>query len=140
MAVDLSFVMISLPLCLASLVMLWKTFQLLAMVLWPGFVGITFDTHRLSIIRGPFGSRCYETKLLDIRYPFEFSADEMEGHVEAFLPKQQQYETLLPRMRYPGSSAGVDRLIQQLLRRCDGEIAVVMRPMIEQWRALNSSQ
>ncbi len=132
-AVDFSYVIILLPLGLVSLVTIWKTFQSLLVALWPGFVGIKFSDDYLSIDYGPFRSGHYESKSLDICYPFELSADEMEGHVEAFLPKQQQYETMLPRMLYAGSNLRVDRLIQKLLRRPDEEIASVMRPMIERW-------
>ncbi len=140
LAVDLSFVVASIPLGLAALVAIWKTFRSLLVVLWPGFVGIKLCDKQLRFYYGPFNCRVFETASLDIRYPFEFSVDDMEGHVEAFLPKQQQYETMLPRMTQVGGDVKVDRLIQKLLGRSDEEIAAVMRPMIEQWYSRKSSE
>ncbi len=147
--VDYSFVLLALPFVLLAVSCVIKSMQWLLLASWPGKIGIFADENELTLRLGPFGTRRFDTKRLDIRYPFERREEEDEGGFEALLPEEDQRRNLLPHMfvwhRFPaGAGQGletrtkrpvqVDRLILRFASGSESDLAARLRPLIERWR------
>ena len=77
----------------------------------------------------------YDAVRLDVRYPFELSADTVNGSFEAFLPQEEQIARFLPRLLHPDAREPLNQVILRFAGGREEEIAAAMRPAVEQWRA-----
>lgn len=132
--VEYSIAIFALPLPLGALWTLIKSLRWLLLSAWPGQLGVFADQQELTLALGPFGIHKYDIPRMDIRYPFELSADlEGEGY-EAFLPEEEQKEKFLPRLNHPLAKGKINQTILAYVYEEEIAVASVMRPMIELWR------
>lgn len=138
--VDVSIAIIALPMPIVALVTAFGGLRWLALALWPARLGIDADDTALTLRFGPFGTRRYEANQLRAVYPFETDGDPAELGFEAFLPPEQQIETLLPRMTYRSESVPVDRLVLRFAAGSEREIVAALRPAIGLWRGRSQAE
>lgn len=133
--VEYSIAVFVLPLPLAALWTLVKALRWFLLSGWPGHLGVFADQQELTLALGPFGIKKYDISRMDIRYPFELSADlEGEGY-EAFLPEEEQKEKFLPRLTHPLVKGKINHTILAFVVEDESTAVTVMRPVIEQWRS-----
>lgn len=106
-----------------------RAFLYLLLGLWTKRIGVFADDEYLTLRLGPFGTMEYPVRELDIRYPFELSGD--EDSFEAFLPKDVQRATMLPRMLRHGEPKPIQQMILRFAAGTEAEVAARMRPWIE---------
>lgn len=136
--VELSLAAMAIPFALAALGCMFIALRWLLLAAWPARVGIVASAEALVLRLGPFGTRQYETAKLDVRYPFELVEDEDEedGGFEAFLPEDEQFARLLPRMRHPLNEEPLNRTMLKFVSGSEADLAAALRPMIQRWRAV----
>ena len=134
-AVDSAIVVLSLPLPLLAAIFAWRAVRWLALALWPAPVGAFADREGLTLRLGWFVRQRFDARRMDICYPFELSEEEADGSVEAFLPPEQQFATMLPRILHPEADEPLNRTLLRYTLGSQEAAAAALRPVIEQWRA-----
>ncbi len=124
-----------LPLALLAMVSAVTTLRWLLLCVWPGPVGIYASEEALILRLGSFGTRRYDAARLDVRYPFEFSADADDGGFEAFLSQDEQLASFLPRITHPESTERLNMVILQYISGSESDVAGLLRPVLDGWRA-----
>ena len=137
--VDYGLLVVALPIGILAFVCIGKCVSWMLLVAWPLETSIAADEESLVLRLGPFGTRRYEARQLETRYPFEFSDDGAEGGFESFLPEEQQRDTLLPRITHAGVSEPLNRTLIRFAGRPEKELARQLRPVLDLWRARTSA-
>ncbi len=132
--VDYSIAVIALPLPATALWTALTAVRWLLLTVWPAQVGIFASPAELVFRLGPFGTTSFDAARLDVRYPFELSGDEEAAVFEAFLPEEQQRETLLPRILHPNSKQPLNQVILRFSSGDEREASRLLRPVIDTWR------
>ena len=104
------------------------------LALWPATVAIVAEQDALWLRLGPLGTKRYDVARLDIQYPFEIEDEDDEGSFEAFLPEEQQIDTLMPRITHPDSSKPLNRVILTFAGGSEREVVAVLRSAFGRWR------
>ena len=133
--VDYSIAILMIPFVLGAVAFAMRAAGLACMAIWPGSVGVYAGRETLTIRLGPFGTRRYDVRRLEVRYPYELPADDGDDQFEAFLPEERQLAELVPRMTHPEASELLDRTIRRMAGMADAEIARVLRPAMDFYRA-----
>lgn len=133
--VDYSVAILMIPFVLGAVAFAIRAVGLACMAIWPGSVGVYAGREVLTIRLGPFGTRRYDVQRLEVRYPYELPVDDGDNQFEALLPKEQQWAELVPRMTHPDASEQIDRTIRRMAGMADKEIARVLRPAMDFYRA-----
>ncbi len=129
-----------LPLALLAIVSAVKTLRLLLLCVWPGPVGVFASEEALILRLGPFGTRRYDAARLDVRYPFEFSADADDGGFEGFLSQDHQLASFLPRITHPESTERLNVVIMRYVSGSESDVAGMLRPVLDKWRMGQADQ
>jgi len=133
--VDYSLAVAASPIPLAAVLSLIKALRWWLLCLWPTPVGVFADRSHLQFQLGPFGSRRYDTARMEVRYPFELAGEAEAGSFEAFLPEEQQFATLLPRITHPDAPEPLNRVILRFAAASEADAASALRPVLELWRS-----
>lgn len=104
------------------------------LALWPATVAIVAEHDALWLRLGPLGTKRYDVARLDIQYPFEIEDEDDEGSFEAFLPEEQQIDTLMPRITHPDSSKPLNRVILTFAGGSEREVVAILRSAFGRWR------
>ena len=132
--VDYGVAALMFPLPLAALFTAWKALPWLLLSSWPGSMGVLADGRAITLRLGPFGTRRYDADRLDVRYPYELVDSEADATFESFLPREQQFEKLLPQMVHAPSGERLELVILRFVSCSEEEAATALRPVIERWR------
>ena len=132
--VEYSLAACTIPIVCAGVIFAFLAVRWFLLALWPGVVGIIANEEGLLLRLGSFGTRHLAASGLDIRYPFELEVDDGETSVEAFLPEEQQFSTLLPRILTPGVSEPVNFTILRFIALSEADAAAALRPWVEAWQ------
>lgn len=130
--VEGSLAMLIMPPALGAIACALQGLRGLVLAFWPGQVGLEANDHRLTLRLGPLGTLNYPVAELDIKYLFEWSAE--EESFEAFLPEETQRATMLPRILHPPAKEQIQQKILRFAAGTESEIAEQMRPWIERVR------
>lgn len=132
--VDYSIAVILLPVLLIAVILAVAAFRLILLACWPGTQGVFAFADSLVLRLGPYGTRRYDAARLDIRYPFEMSADEEGDSYEALLPMEWQVEQLFPSVTHPEAEEPLDRQIRRFAGRTEIDLVRLLRPAIDHYR------
>lgn len=138
--VDYSIAVAAFPIALAAVFVAMRSLRWLLLCVWPGPLGVYAGEDALVLRLGSFGTQRYDAARLDVRYPFELSADADEGDFEAFLPEQEQLAKLLPRIAHPEASEPLNVVILRYAGMSQTEAASAFGPILERWRARGQAQ
>ena len=133
--VDYGIAVTLLPLALLAIFAAIKTLRWLLLCGWPGATGVYASEETLILRLGPFGTRRYDAARIDVRYPFELSGDLEEGTFESFLPEEEQFANLLPRIAHPDSSEPLNLVMLRYVGGSESGMADALRPVLQMWRA-----
>jgi hypothetical protein len=133
---EYSIALVMLPVCILGLALTVAGFRWLVFSIWPAPMGIVANAKSLSISKGPFGNRQFDTDRLDVRYLFEMSvdSDNEDELFESLRPKAEQMQFKLPRMRHPGVADRIEREIIHLSSLTERELAAALRPFVDLMR------
>jgi hypothetical protein len=132
--VDYCIAVVLLPVSLIAMFCAVAAVRLTLLACWPGPSGVFAYADAMVLRFGPFGTKRYDAERLDVRYPFEMSADSSDDNFEALLPEEIQLEQMCPRMAHPDSPEPLDRLIRRFTGCAEMELATLLRPAIEHYR------
>ncbi len=133
--VDYAVAVAALPLPMLAVLSAIRAVRHFLAVVWFSPLGIEANDDSLKLRLGPFGAVSYPAAELNIRYPFELSGDLEDGGFEQFLPKEEQMARLLPRITHPQARLPINRTILRFVTGDEAQVAAVIRPAIERWRA-----
>jgi len=132
--VELSLAALMLPVAAAAVSSGVVAARWVLLVLWPSAVGITASPANLELRLGPFGARRFDGERITVRYPFELTAEEVDGMFEAFLPEEEQFANLVPRLRHPSAREPLERTILRFAGLSERYVASALRPVVACWR------
>ncbi len=133
--VDYGLALCVLPFGVFGIYCAYQAIRWLLLFVWPGTLGVFADEDALVLRLGSFGVRYYEASDIDVRYPFELDSDLEDGGFEAFLPEEQQRDTLLPRIAHPKAAGPINIDILRFTGVSEVEAARTLRPVIDSWQA-----
>lgn len=133
--VDWAIAVAAVPLPMLAAVCGIRAVRHLLAVFWLAALGVLADENSLCLRLGPFGTVNYPAHELDIRYPFELSGDFEDGGFEQYLPEEEQLARLMPRITHARAKLPINRTILRFVTGDEAQVAAMMRPAIERWRA-----
>ena len=133
--VEYSLLLAGLPFAMSAALCVFVCLRWLLLWIWPGNLVILASEDELTFRLGPFGTRRYDAGRFVVSYPFELSPDEEGSGFEAYLPEEEQIETLLPRVDHPDAPGPLNLLILRYVTATEREMAGTLRTVIRGWRA-----
>lgn len=137
--VEYAIALVALPIGVTALITAGLSARWLLLTIWPAKLGLEAGPDHLVLRLGPFGTRWFDSARLNVRYPFQLSADVEDGRFgeyEAFLPEEVQRATLLPRIMHPDSEKPISPLILRYIGLPEAELAASLRPLLQHWQTV----
>lgn len=136
---DYALAFVMLVLAILAVWLACSAIRWLALGLWPGRIGFTFDDVGVALRLGPFGRRRLEAAGFDTRYLYEMDEAERGQSVEAFLPPPVQHRTLVPPLRHRDIPQPLRTLLLDMAAGEEEELAERLAPVICLWRSRAAS-